>query len=63
VRDVQDRFFDRVYWMPAAQRPGAIGIATPLGATVVYDSTVHQARNGLVSDGIVGPSTSAHLGL
>jgi chitosanase len=63
MRDVQDRFFDRVYWMPAAQRAGAIGIATPLGATVVYDSTVHQARNGLVSDGIVGPSTSAHLGL
>lgn len=41
MRDVQDRFFDRVYWVPAVQRAGAIGIDTALGATVVYDSSVH----------------------
>jgi chitosanase len=41
MRSVQDAFFDRVYWNPAVQRASAIGIGTPLGTTVVYDSTVH----------------------
>jgi len=37
----QDRFFDRVYFAPAQERARALGITTPLGLAVVYDSTVH----------------------
>lgn len=60
MREVQDGFFDRVYWMPATQRAGTAGIATALGTTVVYDSTIHgswkliQERTNTAAGG--GPS-------
>jgi chitosanase len=41
--DVQDRFFDRVYWAPSLQAAGAIGVGHALGVTVVYDSHIHGA--------------------
>jgi len=41
--DCQDRFFDRVYWNVAVQRAANVGIATALGSSVVYDSTIHGA--------------------
>jgi chitosanase len=41
MHDVQDRFFDRVYWTPAAQASSTLGIASALGTGVVYDSCVH----------------------
>jgi len=41
MRDVQDVFFDARYWAPAARAADREGITTPLGVTVVYDSTVH----------------------
>ena len=41
MHDVQDRFFDRVYWSPAAQAASALTIDTALGTGVVYDSRVH----------------------
>jgi chitosanase len=41
MREVQDGFFDRVYWVPATARAASTGISTGLGTTVVYDSTVH----------------------
>ena len=41
MREVQDGFFDRVYWVPATTRAVSAGISTALGTTVVYDSTVH----------------------
>src|SRR5262245_36966232 len=40
MQDVQDRFFDRVYWEPAVARVQSLGMSTALGTTVVYDSTV-----------------------
>lgn len=40
MRDAQDIFFDTHYWMPALERAAEIGIKTPLGIAVVYDSTV-----------------------
>jgi len=39
--DVQDRFFDQVYWSPAAKAAAHEGINTALGIAVVYDSYVH----------------------
>ena len=39
--EVQDAFFDRVYWQPAVSRAERNGITTALGTAVVYDSTVH----------------------
>src|ERR1044072_3822634 len=38
---IQDAFFDRVYWSPAVLLAQAIGLTTPLGLAIVYDSTVH----------------------
>jgi chitosanase len=52
----QDRFFDRVYWNVAVQRAANTGIASPLGTTVVYDSTIHGAW------GIVQARTSERHG-
>jgi chitosanase len=41
MRDVQDAFFDEVYWEPAARAASRLGIRSPLGTAVVYDSWVH----------------------
>jgi chitosanase len=41
MQAVQNQFFDRVYWQPGVTAAQAIGISTPLGTAVVYDSTVH----------------------
>lgn len=41
MRDVQDSFFDRVYWEPAVRSADAMGLSTALGQATVYDSTVH----------------------
>jgi chitosanase len=49
MREVQDRFFDNVYWTPAVTAAGKLGITTALGTCVVYDSTVHGSF-GLIRD-------------
>lgn len=41
MRETQDVFFDEVYWRPAARSAANLGITSPLGVAVVYDSTVH----------------------
>lgn len=41
MRSVQDAFFDRVYWMPAATEAERLGFALPLSASVVYDGFIH----------------------
>lgn len=41
MQEVQDAFFDRVYWSPALKAADALGIVSPLGVTVVYDSFIH----------------------
>lgn len=41
MRDVQDAFFDEGYWAPALRAATSMGIRSPLGIAVVYDSWVH----------------------
>lgn len=41
MRDVQDAFFDETYWDPAVRAATRLGIRSPLGVAVVYDSWVH----------------------
>lgn len=41
MQDVQDAFFDQVYWEPAVRSTDALGARTALGTAIVYDSTVH----------------------
>ncbi len=41
MHEVQDAFFDRIYWDPAMRSADALGAQSPLGAAIVYDSTVH----------------------
>jgi chitosanase len=43
MEEVQDRFFDGVYWEPSLAAANALAINTALGVTVVYDSHVHGA--------------------
>ncbi|MDR7294775.1 MULTISPECIES: peptidoglycan-binding protein [Roseateles] len=41
MRDVQDRFFDEIYWQAAERAAARVGLRLPLGLAVVYDSQVH----------------------
>jgi len=41
MHQVQDQFFDRVYWTPAEREAQGLTIASGLGTNVVYDSFVH----------------------
>lgn len=41
MRDTQDAFFDECYWQPASRGAGQLGITSPLGVAVTYDSFVH----------------------
>ena len=41
MQEVQDRFFDRVYWAPCIRAASGLGIGAALGTTVVYDSHIH----------------------
>ncbi len=60
MRETQDVFFDERYWKPASNSARQLGINTPLGIAVIYDSTVHgsgktirdltNTRFGAISD-------------
>ena len=41
MRETQDRFFDETYFQPAQRAAARLGITSPLGVAVVYDSHVH----------------------
>ena len=41
MQRVQDEFFEQSYWEPSLENAGSLGIESPLGVTVVYDSWVH----------------------
>jgi chitosanase len=41
MRDVQDAFFDQLYWEPAVRAATRMGLRSPLALAVVYDSWVH----------------------
>ena len=62
MRDTQDQFFDEVYWQPAAKAAAALGIASPLGVAVVYDSTVHGSWTAMRDRTTVQSGTLAALG-
>jgi len=62
MHDVQDRFFDRVYWSPAAQAASTLGIGTALGTGVVYDSCVHGAWKAMRGRTIARRGTVATIG-
>lgn len=41
MSETQDLFFDQHYWQPAERSARQLGINTPLGIAVIYDSAVH----------------------
>jgi chitosanase len=43
MRDVQDQFFDRVYWTPSETDATNSGVSSALGTNVVYDSHIQGA--------------------
>ena len=57
MRDVQDQFFDQVYFQPAMKTAERQGITLPLGMGVVYDSFVHGSW-GKIRDRVQGTPAS-----
>lgn len=51
MRETQDAFFTETYWEPALHAATQAGIASALGAAVVYDSFVHGSWK-LIRDGV-----------
>lgn len=41
MRDMQDAFFDDIYWLPSLRVCRSLGIATALGAAIIYDAHIH----------------------
>lgn len=41
MRDVQDAFFDRLYWAPASREAARLGLEEALSVATVYDSFIH----------------------
>ena len=62
MRETQDLFFDQVYWQPAERAAMQLGITTPLGVAVVYDSTVHGSWKLIRDRTIEKAGTIAALG-
>jgi chitosanase len=40
MRDAQDRLFDDAFWQPSTRAAELVGITSPLGVAIVYDSTI-----------------------
>jgi chitosanase len=60
MRETQDEFFDVKYWQVAERAAQRIGITTPLGIAVVYDSTVHGSLDMIrkrTTDAVGDPAT------
>lgn len=62
MRDVQDAFFDATYWDPAEAACRRLGIGTPLGVAVVYDSHVHGSWRLLRDRTVAAAGTPAAAG-
>ena len=62
MRDTQDVFFDEVYWQPAERAATNLGITSPLGVAVVYDSTVHGSWKAMRDRTNQQSGTAAALG-
>lgn len=62
MRDTQDAFFDETYWQPARRAATQLGIASPLGVAVVYDSVVHGSWLRLRKATDESSGTTAALG-
>jgi chitosanase len=42
MRKIQDKFFEKVYFLPATKWADTNGFTTPLSALVIYDSQIHS---------------------
>lgn len=62
MQDVQDQFFDRVYWDPSVIAAGNLGIQTALGIAVVYDSIVHGSWRAMRDKTLTDYGTVKQLG-
>ncbi len=62
MQDVQDQFFDRVYWEPSLVAAEGLGIVTALGVAVVYDSIVHGSWRAMRDKTLTDYGTVKQLG-
>ena len=47
MRQIQDSFFDRVFWAPAVRSADYIGSDMPLGMAAIYDSRIHGSWHAI----------------
>lgn len=62
MQNTQDTFFDEVYWNPSVQYANSMGIQSPLGMAVVYDSVVHGSWKEMRDRTIQNVGTAANIG-
>lgn len=62
MQDVQDAFFDRVYWTPAALAAEDTGLADPLATAIVYDGKVHGSWHRIRDRVIAERGTPRQIG-
>lgn len=61
MRDLQDAFFDEMHWSPALRAATRLGLRSPLGVAVVFDSWMHGAW-ALLRDRTLAGGTVQQLG-
>ena len=62
MQEVQDQFFDRVYWEPRVIAAENLGMTTALGIAVVYDSIVHGSWRAMRDKTLTDYGTVKQLG-
>ncbi|MFB2920615.1 peptidoglycan-binding protein [Aerosakkonema funiforme] len=62
MQHTQDIFFDEVYWNRSVQYANSMGIQSPLGVAVVYDSIIHGSWEAMRDRTIKNVGTAANIG-
>ena len=47
MQECQDEIFDSNYWAPAVGHASTLGLTTPLGHLVIYDTCIHSGPGGV----------------
>jgi len=58
MQKAQDDVFDENYWLPAVNHAKAIGLTTPLGYAVVYDTCIHSGPGRVATHRAAFPQKS-----
>ncbi len=62
MQQVQDTFFDRVYWEPTLASADYIGAVTALGTAIIYDSRIHGSWHARRNEVIANQGALSEIG-